>query len=171
MTTSLTPNIICDVNQQQSCSSFNNFLVDERLQNSSFFLLDWPLSRILLKNHADYPWIILIPRRENITEIMQLHRSDREQLIHEIDAASHVLQNIFQPDKLNVGSLGNIVSQLHIHVVGRFQHDPLWPQGIWQLNNIEKPYTDSALLLKQLTAAFANHILHNDKVGKCSQPM
>lgn len=129
------------------------FTLDERLQNSCFTLIDWPLSRVLLKNHADYPWLILVPRKMHITEMTDLTDTEQKQLMCEINTASQVMQRIFQPDKINVGALGNVVSQFHFHIVGRYQHDPLWPQGIWQVANVEKKYAAPQSVIEQLKAA------------------
>lgn len=126
------------------------FKFDERLELSSFKLIDWPLSSVLLKNNNDYPWFILVPRVAGLTEISQCLKADRYQLMDEIHELSLIVQDIFKPNKLNIGSLGNIVKQLHIHVVARFQTDPLWPQGIWQSSTKDNPYDDPQSLIQDL---------------------
>ena len=75
---------------------------------------------------------MLVPRVDYIQELYQLSKSKQIQLMEEISALSEIIQDVFRPNKLNVASLGNMVSQLHIHVVGRYCEDPLWPQAIWQ---------------------------------------
>ncbi len=132
-----------------------SFSLDERLQSSCFTLIDWPLSRVLLKNHADYPWLILVPRKMHVTEMTELTELEQKQLMCEINTASQIMQRIFQTDKINVGALGNVVSQFHFHIVGRYRHDPLWPQGIWQAANIEKKYTDPQSVIEQLMPALS----------------
>ena len=117
-----------------------NFEVDSRIEASAFFLGDWPLSRIYLKNEANFPWMILVPRQAGIQEIYELSEASRQQLMKELAALSEMMVAVFNPDKLNVGALGNIVSQLHIHVVARFKADTLWPHGIWQPNVDAHPY-------------------------------
>lgn len=109
-----------------------NISIDERITSTCFNLIDWPLSRVFLKNNALYPWLILVPRQDNLQEILQLPQHLQHTLIDEISALSSIVKAYFQPEKLNVGTLGNIVSQLHIHVIGRFSHDDLWPHGVWQ---------------------------------------
>lgn len=116
------------------------FLIDERIQSTCFMLGDWPLSRVFLKNDQQFNWFILVPRKENIQEIYQLTKNDRELLMEEINQLSLLVKKEFNPDKLNIGALGNIVSQLHIHVVGRRTNDVLWPQGIWQSSSSIIPY-------------------------------
>lgn len=126
------------------------FLIDERIQSTGFVLGDWPLSRVFLKNEAQFPWFILVPRVENIQEMYQLNKQERLILMEEINQLSVLVVDYFKPDKLNIGALGNVVSQLHVHVVARNEHDSLWPQGIWQSSNSPVPYdneTADALVL------------------------
>jgi diadenosine tetraphosphate (Ap4A) HIT family hydrolase len=116
------------------------FQTDSRLAQSCIFLADWSLSSVYMKNEARYPWFILVPRVLDSHEIFELEPSDRQILMEEIHALSKLISKRFKPDKINVASLGNIVSQLHIHVVARFKTDPLWPQGIWQAGLEERQY-------------------------------
>ena len=116
-------------------------IIDKRIVSSCFELGDWPLSRVFLKDAVDYPWFILVPRVENIQELYQLSGSIRHQLMDEVSALSTKVQDYFKPDKLNVGTLGNIVSQLHCHVVARFSNDKLWPHGVWQAAQTSSTYS------------------------------
>lgn len=122
-----------------------DFVVDTRIESSCVVLGDWPLSRVFLKNNMNYPWLILVPRQCNIQEIDQLPGHSRHQLVDEISALSSIVKAYFKPDKLNVGTLGNIVSQLHVHVVARFTHDVLWPHGVWQVLQKDVPYANDIL--------------------------
>lgn len=117
------------------------FSVDARIDSSCFFLGDWPLSRVLLKNEAHYPWFILVPRREHIQELYQLTHEERLHLMEEVHQLSLLVQNYFTPDKLNVGAIGNRVPQLHVHVVARTKNDGLWPDSVWQASLHTTPYT------------------------------
>lgn len=135
----------------------DDFQLDDRLQACNFPLIDWPLSRLLLKNNADYPWIILVPRRSSLIEITELSKSDRHQLMDELHQLSLVIQDMFKPDKINIGALGNIVAQLHMHVVARFHHDPLWPEGIWQSTAKETPYVKPEPLIARLRDRLSTH--------------
>ena len=121
------------------------FQIDERIQSTCFTLGDWPLSRVLLKNERVYPWLILVPRKDNIQELFQLKKEERYQLMEEINQLSDLMNDYFKPSKLNVGALGNVVSQLHVHVIARYQKDPLWPQGIWQSSMIASSYEEEEL--------------------------
>lgn len=121
------------------------FIVDPRIIDSGFEIIDWPLSRVFLKDNANYPWLILVPRLEDVQEIDQLSTQNQQFLIQEISALSTLSRGYFKPDKLNVAALGNIVSQLHIHVVARFKQDKLWPHGIWQEAQTSEPYEKNTL--------------------------
>lgn len=90
-----------------------------------------PLCRVLLMNDRRFLWLILVPEREAVQEICELSAADRAILIEEIARASEVLRELFRPDRLNVGALGNIVPQLHLHVVARTTADPAWPGPVW----------------------------------------
>jgi len=116
------------------------FEVDDRIHTSAFWLGDWPLSAVYLKNHADFRWLILVPRIANAQEIYQLSIIERHLLMDEMVALSAMMEALFKPDKINMGALGNMVSQLHVHVVARFKTDVLWPHGIWQPDLIANPY-------------------------------
>ncbi len=137
-----------------------NFLLDERLALSSLFLANWPLSSILLKNTRHYPWLILVPRRNNVSEINQLSKADRYALMDEIAGLSTIIEHYFKPAKLNLGSLGNIVSQLHVHLVARFTEDVSWPFGVWQKNGpTDEPYSSSSPIPDDLCQLIAQYKL------------
>ena len=130
---------------KQNLAQTHPFFIDERITSTCFDIADWPLSRILLKNNADYPWLILVPRVDNIQEIDQLPEESRHELINEISALSTITRHYFKPNKLNVATLGNIVPQLHIHVVARYSHDPLWPHSIWQEAQTTTHYSEAKI--------------------------
>jgi diadenosine tetraphosphate (Ap4A) HIT family hydrolase len=92
---------------------------------------DLTLSRVLAMNDATYPWLLLVPRRAAITEIIDLAEADRAQLIAEISQMSQALKAVAPCDKLNVAAIGNMVPQLHIHIVARRRDDPAWPKPVW----------------------------------------
>jgi diadenosine tetraphosphate (Ap4A) HIT family hydrolase len=107
------------------------FTLDPRLDADSIPLGRLALSRVLLMNDASYPWLILVPERPDLAEIIDLTEADRATLMREIAAASEALKALYQPDKLNVGALGNRVRQLHVHVLARFVSDAAWPGPVW----------------------------------------
>ncbi len=107
------------------------FSLDPRLDADTMPLGRFALSRVLLMNDARYPWLILVPERPDLAEIIDLPESDQLRLMQEIAAASQALKALFSPDKLNVGALGNRVRQLHVHVLARFVSDAAWPGPVW----------------------------------------
>ncbi|MEE1888457.1 HIT family protein [Pseudomonas carassii] len=107
------------------------FTLDSRLQEDSLVLGDLPLCRLLLSKDANYPWFILVPRRADITEVFELDEADQQQLWVETTALAEVLKDAFAADKMNVAALGNVVSQLHMHVIVRRQGDAAWPAPVW----------------------------------------
>lgn len=92
---------------------------------------DLKLLRVLLAKDANFPWLILVPRRAGITEMIDLAENDRLQLMTETDTAARVLKSITECEKLNVAALGNVVAQLHVHVIGRRHSDKAWPKPVW----------------------------------------
>jgi diadenosine tetraphosphate (Ap4A) HIT family hydrolase len=92
---------------------------------------DWALSRVLLMNDSRYRWLLLVPRRAGMAEIFDLDESDRMALTEEITLAARTLKHLTNAEKINVGALGNLVPQLHVHVVARELDDPAWPGPVW----------------------------------------
>jgi diadenosine tetraphosphate (Ap4A) HIT family hydrolase len=115
------------------------FTLDPQLEADTYPLGRLALSRVLLMNDARYPWLILVPERAQLAEIIDLPEADRMQLMREIAAASEALKALLGPDKLNVGALGNRVRQLHVHVLARFQSDAAWPGPVWGVGQAQ-PY-------------------------------
>ncbi|MHC8324332.1 HIT domain-containing protein [Pseudomonas sp. GB2N2] len=116
------------------------FALDPRLQQDTLAIGDFPLSRLLLSNDSNYPWFILVPRRDDISEIFQLDVADQLQLYQETTALAQVLKDAFDADKMNVAALGNVVSQLHMHVIVRKREDAAWPAPVWG-KHLARPYT------------------------------
>jgi len=116
------------------------FALDSRLQQDTLTIGDFPLCRLLLSNDANYPWFILVPRRDDISELFQLDVADQQQLWQETTALAELLKDLFDADKLNVATLGNVVSQLHMHVIVRKRDDAAWPAPVWG-KHPAKPYS------------------------------
>ena len=106
-------------------------LIHAQLQADCLVLGRFPLCHLLLLQDANYPWCILVPDRENISEIHQLTDADQLQLIRESSQLARVLEKAFSPDKLNIAALGNVVPQLHLHHIVRYRSDPAWPAPVW----------------------------------------
>ncbi|GAC1030577.1 hypothetical protein thsps21_14040 [Pseudomonas sp. No.21] len=107
------------------------FALDQRLQQDCLPVGDFPLCRLLLMNDAHYPWFILVPRREEVSELFQLDADDQLRLWNETTRLAEVLKDSFGADKMNVATLGNVVSQLHMHVIVRRREDAAWPAPVW----------------------------------------
>jgi diadenosine tetraphosphate (Ap4A) HIT family hydrolase len=92
---------------------------------------DLALARVLLANDANFPWLILVPRRPGLVELIDLEENAQVQLLGEMAAAAHALKAITECEKLNIAALGNQVAQLHVHVIGRRHGDAAWPKPVW----------------------------------------
>ncbi len=112
-------------------SHTEDFQLHARLAADALYVQDWPLSRVLLMNDARYWWVVLVPRRSGLTEIHDLSAADQSVLVGEVSRAGRGLKRLSEAAKINVGALGNLVPQLHIHVVARFANDPAWPGPVW----------------------------------------
>ena len=108
-----------------------DFVLHERLAADTVFVTNWPLTRVLLMNDTRFPWLILVPRRTDVTEMFQLSQKERQELMEEIAQASKKLKTVTAAAKINVGALGNMVPQLHIHIVARNPGDAAWPGPVW----------------------------------------
>lgn len=136
-----------------------SFILDPRLEKDTEFLHDLPLSQVRLSKNAAFPWIMLIPRQNNIVEIIDLSVADQDQLLREIRAASHIVKALFAPTKINVANLGNVVPQLHVHVVARYDTDKAWPGPIWN-SGVQEVYEEvvKQQRMQQLIAAFQKEV-------------
>ena len=119
------------------------FRIDPRLEADSLPLVDLPLCTVRLMNDQRFPWLLLIPRRPGMAEVLDLSEFDQQQLWFEMRRAAAVLDTLFAPDKLNLAALGNQVRQLHVHVLGRFESDAAWPGPVWGAGKAV-PYAASA---------------------------
>ncbi|NOQ63493.1 MAG: HIT domain-containing protein [Methyloprofundus sp.] len=108
-----------------------SFTLHPALQKDCVEITKFPLCRVLLMNDSQFPWLILVPERENISEIHQLCTDDQQQLMRESSYLSEQLVNLYHADKMNIAALGNMVPQLHIHHVVRYKNDKAWPAPIW----------------------------------------
>jgi len=132
----------------------DEFTLHPRLAADTIFVADWELSRVLLMNDARYTWLILVPRRADATEIFDLGEKDGAILMQEIARAGEGLKKMTGCAKINIGALGNLVPQLHIHVVARNKGDAAWPGPVWGAGKAE-PYPADArkTLLRRLVNA------------------
>ena len=132
------------------------FNLDQRLQNDTVHIVDLPLCRVLLMNDSQFPWLILVPRINDLVELTDLTDEQMACYVEESRQVSAILTVLYHPDKLNIAALGNVVRQLHIHHVARYERDVAWPAPIWGRQPV-KPYSDEQLQheVNQLKQAFS----------------
>ena len=133
-----------------------SFALDPRLAGDTLAIADLALSRLLLMNDSRYPWLILVPRGKDLREIIDLDAPARALLMEEVAAASHFVRGLPGVEKINVGALGNVVNQLHVHVLGRTVGDPAWPSPVWGAGAAVRYAPGQATaLIEHARAAFA----------------
>jgi diadenosine tetraphosphate (Ap4A) HIT family hydrolase len=109
----------------------SDWTLHPQLAADTVALGDLLLSRVLVMNDATYPWLVLVPRKTGITEVIDLDEDEQTHLMHEVTRAARALREVTACHKLNIAALGNMVPQLHVHVIARFRHDPAWPKPVW----------------------------------------
>ncbi len=107
------------------------FKLDRKFLKSSYYITDLKLCTIRLNDNSKFPWLILIPKRNKITDMSDLKSKDQILLMKEIVYVSKIMKKLFKTSKLNVEKIGNVVSQLHIHIVARYNKDSSWPFSVW----------------------------------------
>jgi len=137
------------------------FVLDSRLAADTHLIGELELSRVLLMNDARFPWLIVVPRLPDKRDLTDLAREEQHMLLDEINRVAHVLHAIAKPDKLNIASLGNVVAQLHVHVIARYHDDPAWPRPVWGVGELAPYHDDEAARLRGLLRAGLN--LGNDQ--------
>ncbi|MBQ4845703.1 HIT domain-containing protein [Pseudoalteromonas sp. MMG005] len=121
------------------------FELAPELKRDCIELVDWQLCKVLLLNDSQYPWFILVPRIDNLKEIIDLSQSQQSLFWSESAKLSELLREVFNPDKLNIAALGNMVPQLHVHHIARFTNDIAWPNPVWGLHPAV-PYSNEQLI-------------------------
>jgi diadenosine tetraphosphate (Ap4A) HIT family hydrolase len=107
------------------------FALDPRLEADTHAIGDLRLSQLLLMDDARFPWLILVPRIAGARELIDLDEGDQLSLLGEVNLVGRALETLLRPDKLNIAALGNVVPQLHVHLIARFTGDAAWPQPVW----------------------------------------
>ena len=133
------------------------FELDPRLAADTHRVGDLALSRVLLFDDARFPWLVLVPRQPGLRELIDLARDDQQRLLDEINRCAHVLHALDKPDKLNVAALGNVVAQLHVHVIARFTRDAAWPRPVWNAGE-RSAYAPDALRRRLAALRTALHL-------------
>ena len=117
------------------------FALDHRLARDTRDVTSLPLCNVRLMDNKKFPWVVLVPRVADVSEWIDLSREQQHQLSDEIAVLSHILQALVTPQKLNVATWGNQVSQLHVHVIARYTGDAAWPNPVW--GGASEPYGES----------------------------
>lgn len=125
--------------------TITGFALDPRLAADTRPVARWGLSDVLLMNDARFPWVILVPRIAGVTDWFDLAEGERTTLLNEMLALGKAMQTLFNAEKINTAALGNVVSQLHVHVVARYARDAAWPAPTWGFGKAE-PYESEALI-------------------------
>ena len=130
------------------------FKLNNKFLKSSHHLLDLKLCTLRLHDNSKFPWIMLIPKRKNINDITDLNSKDQMLLMKEIVFSSKIIKKLFKTSKLNVEKVGNIVPQLHIHIIARYKEDISWPLSVWVVKS--KSYSSKALkeIVSKIRIAF-----------------
>jgi len=130
------------------------FQLDKTLEQDCYCVAELAFSRLLLMNDQQYPWLILVPRVESAQELYELTFQQQQALWTEIADISKLMKELFSPIKLNIGALGNIVRQLHVHIIARFEHDNAWPGPVWGAHKpIAYTETESKALIEKIRQA------------------
>jgi diadenosine tetraphosphate (Ap4A) HIT family hydrolase len=132
-------------------------MLDARLAADTHAVGDLEFSRVLLMDDARFPWLILVPRCAGLRELIELSRDDQHALLDEINRCAHVLHALEKPDKLNIAALGNVVAQLHVHVIARFATDAAWPRPVWGCGE-RTPYTTDTQRMRVTALRSALHL-------------
>lgn len=131
------------------------FVLDPTLKSDTFFIKTLTLSDLLLMNDSRFPWLILVPRKQNMTEIFDLATKDQQILWQEINECAAWAKHYFAADKMNIAALGNIVNQLHIHIVARKASDAVWPKPVWNQGPASSyDSQETELLIKNINLSF-----------------
>lgn len=135
------------ISQEEQVSE--QFNLHPQLVKDCFELAELPLCKLLLCNDSAYPWFILVPKVNDITDIYQLDWQQQQQLLNESSLLSELLMQVFSGDKMNVAALGNVVEQLHMHHVVRYKDDVSWPKPIWGQQPLTPYSSDELMSLKE----------------------
>ena len=115
------------------------FKIDKKFLKSSHHITELKLCSIRLNDNSKFPWVILIPKRNKITDISNLNSKDQILIIKEIVYVSKIMKKLFKTSKLNIEKIGNLVPQLHIHIIARKKNDYTWPFSVWVKNGTKYP--------------------------------
>lgn len=135
-----------------------NFLLNSVFSKQEDFIFDLDLCRVILHDNQNFPWIILIPRKNSIVELIDLSIEDRHKLIDEIAFIEKIMKKLFNPIKLNVATLGNVTPQLHVHIIARFENDLAWPNSVFGKEQVQYNQDKKAIIINNIRQEIAECI-------------
>ena len=130
------------------------FKINKKFHNSSHYITDLKLCLLRLHDNIRFPWVILIPKRKNISDISELNSKDQILLMKEIVKVSKIMKKLFKTNKLNVEKIGNVVSQLHVHIIARKKKDRTWPLSVWVVKGKNYSKKDLRIILEKFKRGF-----------------
>ena len=130
------------------------YRINKKFLKSSHYIVDLKLCSVRLNDNSKFPWLILIPKRKNITDISELNSKDQILLMKEIVSASRLMKKLFKTSKLNIEKIGNIVPQLHIHIISRKKTDSSWPLSVWVVKGKKYSAKNLKEVLNKIRLAF-----------------
>ena len=130
------------------------FKIDNKFLKSSHHVIELKLCSIRLNDNSKFPWIILIPKRNKITDMSDLNSKDQILLMKEIVHVSKIMKKLFKTSKLNIEKIGNMVPQLHIHVIARSKKDSSWPLSVWVVKGKNYTKTSLSIMMQKVRKAF-----------------
>lgn len=133
----------------------SDWSLSAQLEKDTINIGDLPLSRVLVIKDANYPWLLLVPRRPNVSEIIDLDEVEQAQLMTEISRVGRALKELTKCDKLNIAALGNMVPQLHVHIIARRSSDAAWPRPVW---GVMQPLPHDAEEVQQFISALRRKV-------------
>ena len=130
------------------------FKIDKKFFKTSYHITDLKLCHVRLHDNSKFPWVILIPKRKNVTDISDLNIKDQILLMKEIVKVSKIMKKLFKTSKINIEKIGNLVPQLHIHIIARSKKDNSWPLPVWVVRG--KKYSNQTLtkIIKKVSESF-----------------
>ena len=130
------------------------FKINNKFLKSSHYIVDLKLCSVRLNDNSKFPWLILIPKRKNVTDISELNSKDQTLLMKEIVLVSRLMKKLFKTSKLNIEKIGNIVPQLHIHIISRKRTDSSWPLSVWVVKGKKYSANNLKEVLNKIRIAF-----------------
>ncbi len=128
------------------------FILDSKLDNDAIEVAELTLCKVLLMNNSLFPWLILVPKINNVVELFDLDAENRRILVEETSQIAGMLKNITSADKINIATLGNIVAQMHIHIIARHKNDAAWPNPVWGAETVEYSKPDLDKMVESISS-------------------